>query len=80
MEMRQLLLSCCGAFFIGMLTGIAVVLWMKLKNLSLKRKHEFREPASLKREAIPLSEEAMAVPVQDTADGHTALQEFKQHS
>ena len=79
MAIRQFMISCCGAFLIGMLAGIAAVSVVKLKNLSIKRKHEFKEPASLKRNDISLSGEIMDIPSRDTVDGHNALQEFRQH-
>ena len=79
MGIRQLLSICIGTFFVGMLAGMGVVLFAKLKNLSIKRKHEFHEPASLKRGMFQVTDEIMDIPVQDTVDGHTALQEFKQH-
>ena len=80
MEMRQFLLTCCGAFIIGMLAGAIIILGVRLKNLSRKKKHEFHEPAFLKQSDILLSDEAMELPAQDTVDGYNALKNWRHDS
>lgn len=80
MQLYLFLIVCAGSFFVGMLVGILVVRGVKLKNLSLKKKYEFHEPVSLKQSDILLSDEVMKPPIQDTVDGHNALQEWQHGS
>jgi hypothetical protein len=72
-----LIFNIATIFIIGLIIGAVIVLALKLKGISFKRKYGFKdtEMPSLK-EMNPADESVLYNEKKDTVDGSAALKEF----